>query len=309
MIILLNSYAGGGRARGSWRRIERRVVQALHRVEIVCTDGVRGADNVIRQAVACGEREFVAAGGDGTVNHLLNTLLSIVPTEQWNSIRLGAIGLGSSNDFHKPCPHPDLGTAIPCKIRFATARPRDIGALTYRVCDHRAQAWFLCNASLGVTAEANFRFNHPDRLLRLLKGLSTSAAILDAAIATILRARSFTGQLSIEGTVPFEAGITNLAILKNPHVSGSFCYPDVGRIDDGRFNVHLLHGMSVPELLRVLRDLRRQQLNGVPHHRSWSTAALTVTSATPFAIEYDGEVVRSTEVQFFIEPHSIQVCP
>ncbi len=309
MIIFLNPSAGGGRAQGTWRRIERRVTQALNRIEVVCSDGVRGSDSAIRQAVACGEREFIAAGGDGTVNHLLNTLLSIVPKEQWNSIRLGAIGLGSSNDFHKPCPHPDLGTAVPCKIRFAAARPRDIGALTYRARDHRAQAWFLSNASLGVTAEANFRFNHPDVWLQMLKRLSTAAAILDAAITTILRARSFAGQISIDGLVPFEAGITNLAILKNPHVSGSFCYPDVGRIDDGRFNVHLLHDMSVPKLLKVLRDLSRHQLNGMPHHRSWSTGALTVTSATPFAIEYDGEVVNSTEVHFCVEPQSIQVCP
>jgi diacylglycerol kinase family enzyme len=38
------------------------------------------------------------AGGDGTMNHLLNTLMSI-DHKLWKHCLFGGIGLGSSNDF------------------------------------------------------------------------------------------------------------------------------------------------------------------------------------------------------------------
>lgn len=41
----------------------------------------------------------IAVGGDGTVNLLAQALLESV---EWREISLGALGTGSSNDFHKP---------------------------------------------------------------------------------------------------------------------------------------------------------------------------------------------------------------
>jgi diacylglycerol kinase family enzyme len=49
-----------------------------------------------------GETDFVAAGGDGTVNAVVSALVENASPDALRRIRLGAVGLGSSNDFHKP---------------------------------------------------------------------------------------------------------------------------------------------------------------------------------------------------------------
>ncbi len=143
----------------------------------------------IGEALDRGERHFVAAGGDGTVNLLLNTLLALKP-ERETGLAVGAIALGSSNDFHKPVQPWQCTGGISCKIDFSAATPRDVVHVSYSGKGGEACRFFLINASAGLTAEANAFFNNTDRLLGWLKQRYTDPAILYAAIRTILRYRN-----------------------------------------------------------------------------------------------------------------------
>ena len=85
----------------------------------------------ISNAILKGERKFIAAGGDGTINYLLNEILSNPSKTIIDEIQIGAIGLGSSNDFHKPMYSSRLINGIPCKVDFTNTEERDIGCITY----------------------------------------------------------------------------------------------------------------------------------------------------------------------------------
>jgi diacylglycerol kinase family enzyme len=265
--------------------------------------------DLLRRAIENGENELVAAGGDGTVNTLLNSICEVAHPNVLPEICLGAIGLGSSNDFHKPFLKAQFVGDVPCKVDFRNAYLRDVGCLTIGENGQRVQRYFLANASSGVTAEANRFFNHPTVTLEFLKRVSTGAAILYAAVRTILLYRNFECTIQVGQNERRTTLLTNLAVMKSPHVSGSFLYDTPVAPNDGAFAINLSEYMSKLELLHLLYSLSQGRFTHLHHTQSWSQPSITVSSAEPMAFEYDGEIVTARSAEFTVLQKHIQVCP
>ena len=309
MTLFLNTHAAGGTAPKKWSRIESEFTDRFRPDRIHMPHDADALECFLREAIENGETDFVAGGGDGTVNTLLNSLCEIAGPDEIHGIRLGAIGLGSSNDFHKPFLKAQFVGDVPCKVDFRSAYLRDVGCLAFRENGHRIQRYFLANASSGVTAEANRFFNDPTVKLEFLKRISTAAAILYAALRTILLYRNFECTIQVGQNERLTTMLTNLAVMKNPHVSGSFLYDTPVTPNDGTFAINLSERMSRPELLHLLYSLAHGRFTHLQHTQSWSRPLITISSTEPMAIEYDGEVVTARSAEFTVLPKHVRVCP
>ena len=309
MIVFVNPRACGGRAREKWLSLDPVLRRRGRAYSTITLDGEKSLHAAITEALAVGEREFVAAGGDGTVNALVSNLMKCASPQEISEVAVGAIGLGSSNDFHKPLRRDSIAKGIPTRIEFNSAQYRDVGRVELKHGGTHDTRYFLVNASAGVTAGANLFFNHPDHVLQLLKRHSTSAAIFYAAVRTI---STFTCQevtLWSPETGTVRSLLTNVGVIKNPHFSGSLRYPGKADYESGKFTVHLCPGMNRAGLIRLLFALSSGSFDSVPGTRSWPTKALSITSATPFAVEHDGEVGLASSAVFSIIPRHLKVCP
>ena len=301
--IILNPRAGHGRAVRRWRTIESAVRrQLLPQAAAVDVFEAGQAGSSGAELAAAGYSLLLAAGGDGSVNHLLQELMTL---EDAHRPMLGAIGLGSSNDFHKPVGRQTGG--IPLRIDPALARLQDVGRVLYQdEGGQQQQRYFLINASMGVTADANWLFNHPDACLRLLKGRSSSLAILYAAVRTIVTHRNSPLELVADGQR--QAGyFANVALLKSPHVSGSFTYDQALRSDDGRLGLNICGDISRWQLLGVLADLSRGRFSGGEGRQSLYVQLLHIHTFGPQALETDGEVMLAEDIQFSLLPKAVYV--
>lgn len=310
MLVLLNPTAGGGRASHQWRRCGPELAQRFGRLDVLETGDPRHTRDRIADALRRGERRFVAAGGDGTVNLLIGMLTSLAPAELITQVTVGAVGLGSSNDFHKPFRNGALDGGVPCRLDFDATLMQDVGVLLHT--DENGVArrrYWISNASIGVTADGNQRFNTPDPVLRLLKRVATGPAIGYAALRALLahRSRWMTLQTDTQPTVT--VSVSNLGVVKNPHFAGSLRYDSPPEPVGGRFFVHVLEGQPLPRLLAALFDLSRGRFMGREGSRSFRAARLAVEAADAFAIEVDGEVVVARRACFALLPHHLRVCP
>lgn len=309
MIVYLNPEAGGGTASAKWRRIEPQVRNMIGEYSVVTPREAGEIRGFVSSALARGTTDFVAAGGDGTVNAVVAALLETVGPKGLKGIRLGAVGLGSSNDFHKP--YQDRIGGIPVKLNFKTTVRHDICLLNYRddMGEWITRPWII-NASIGTTAEANGFFNAPDRVLRFLKRVVPSWAIAYAALRTIIVYQGVQMALSQNGVggQMMHANVRNLGVVKNPHFTGSLRYDSPNEPNGGRFWIHLLHDVRLPEAIATLAGLARGRFSGHPGTRSWRAATLSVESDTRIAVEADGEVVTTTRADFSISPFALEVC-
>jgi diacylglycerol kinase family enzyme len=308
MLIVVNPQAGEGRGLARWREIEPKVRERVGPFRTVVTEDPESVPAVVAQRLAAGETAFVAAGGDGTVNLLMRSLVEHINSTDLREIRLGAIGLGSSNDFHKPIQTCGRIDGVPCRLDFASAKLHDVCLVTFQDEEgaRRRRPW-LINSSIGTTAEANHFFNHPNRPLRLLKRFAPGLAIAYAALRTLARRRSQDLTVTIDDSTELRIRVANLGVVKNPHLTGSLRYDSPIEPASGRFYVHLLADVSLARLLLALGRLARGRFSGQRGARSWRAVRVGVRSERPFALEGDGEVVLAREASFCVMPRLLRI--
>ena len=307
MIILLNPRAGGGTALDKWRRISAILPPVREKIELSVLEAPLDLDGIVNAAVSRGDYRFLAVGGDGTVNAALNALMRLSSSARERVI-FGAIGLGSSNDFHKPVDADHIIEGVPARMDFQHPSWRDVGRVRIEQNGHSSIHYFLINASAGVTAEGNALFNHPDPLLAWLKRHSSPMAILYAALRAVTMHENRPCTIDIQGYPPLCHNLTNLGIVKNPHFSGSLRYEVPANYADGNFQIFLAEDMHLIERFGLLQALSRGKYRRRGKTRSWQAPQLTIASSRAFPLELDGEIHPADRAEFSILPRTLQVC-
>lgn len=303
--VFVNLAANNGRAASRWEQISATVLEQLPQgTQVVVFQPEFSIEAELKKMLDAGVQGFISAGGDGSANYLLNLLMQFTG-EDARQLWLGGIGLGSSNDFIKPKRHFIQG--LPTRLNWASEKVVDVGKADYLLPTGIWQRrFFIANASLGVTAEANWFFNHGDWFLRATKDRWVDAAILYAALRTIMGFRNFPASLDLDGKL-LETKLSNLAVLKSTYVSGMFHFDDPVQRDDGFLGLNVCLDMTKMELLRVLIGLARGRFRGRPKTHSEAIRQFKVQLSDPVALEMDGEVFRTTAVHFSVLPKAIHL--
>jgi diacylglycerol kinase family enzyme len=282
--------------------LSERAVGPLDVRETGSPDAVGAA---VREAVGRGERVVVAAGGDGTVNVVVNALMAL---DDPGTAALAAVGLGSSNDFHKPFVERSFVAGVPVRADCANAAPCDVIRVAFSDGGPVAVRYAIANASIGITAEANAAFNAPSAFVRAASRVSVGAGILAAVVETIAGWRDVECRLALDGQDLGVFSVSNLGLIKNPHFAGSFCYDTPVAPDDGRMGVNLCERLTRFQVLATLAALSRKTFAGRPKTRSWVGVRALVEAERVFALETDGEVVRAKRAEFSVVPRAIRCC-
>jgi len=304
-LVVLNPAAHGGR---SARRFEAVRGELSSRFEmalaVVREDGAWIGD--VRAELVRGTCVFIAAGGDGTAHALLNALVDAPGRPPLDALTLGAVGLGSSNDLHKP-----VGTridGIPVRLDLAGAAPRDVVRCRYVRDLAPEHACFLVSASLGITACANARFGDDTSLARRLRTISTPLAIAWAAARTAATWRNIAAELCIDDGAPERIALASLNVLKTEWLSGRLRFGHPVAPDSGDFDIALAAGISRGRLIADILALLRGDFDGRRGHRRQRARALDVRLQVETALELDGEIVTARAVHFDMHPERIRLC-
>ena len=304
IIVNPNCHQGHGWKR--WLSIKTDVLKHLPGAREVVTKNMDYLNAQLDSLFHCREETIiVSAGGDGSIHYLANKLLRSGDADK-SKITLGAIGLGSSNDFHKP--FRSFIKNIP--VRIDTAGPflcHDVGrALYIDENKNQQEKFFVVNASFGATAEGNWNFNNPGRILKWLKKNNTNVAIQYAAITTILSHKNKFCSIRFDNEER-KVLMSNINLLKIPYVSGSLHYQQSIFRDDGRLGLNICHNMSKWELLQTLFDLEKGKFAQNGHKISLLTDRFHLASKTPIVFECDGETIKTFEVQVSVIPKAIKL--
>ena len=304
-LVLLNpgcNYQTGARR---WAKVEPELRHRIGEFELEELRSESAVRAQVRAARGRGVVVFIAAGGDGTVNLIANALLdSGAATE----IALGAVGLGSSNDFHKPFRREDFIGRMPVRVDLGRARPVDVIRIEYEDGEPAAARCCLLNASIGITAEGNAFFNTRTTLIRLLQRVSHDLAVTATALRTLFVYKNIPCRLQVDDNPAADFAITNLGVIKRPNFAGSLRYDTSIAPDDGHVGVNLSYGLSLLERVTALVALSGGRFAGRPKTLCLSGARAVVTSPQRFAVELDGEIVYARTARFSVIPKAMKVC-
>ncbi len=145
-LAIVNSAAGGGRC----GRLAKTTIEKLRaagvEIEVGQTKGAGDATKIARAAYARGQRQFLAAGGDGTAFEIVNGLFPEAASA--GRPTLGFLPLGTGNSFLRD--FTDRGSEhAAAAIAAGTRRACDVLRLTHA----GGELYFVNLLSMGFTAD------------------------------------------------------------------------------------------------------------------------------------------------------------
>lgn len=244
-------------------------------------------DHATELAAEAGERLVVAAGGDGTINEVVNGL--------HKEATLGILPLGTANVLARELGLP-LKPEKACRRLLEGEHSRiDVGVATNR---HGEERRFTFVAGIGF--DANVIYTVTPRLKRYFKAL---AFILSAF--RVYAEEEFPAIHIHHGDTIY---ITQFAILANGrYYGGDFKVAREGSLNSGELEAILVERISAllrPDILG--RILARQPLNSTM--RSFGARELSARApGAEVPVQIDGELWGRLPMSFRIEPGALKV--
>ncbi len=241
------------------------------------------------QSVEAGVERIIAGGGDGTINEVVNGLMSL-PEDQ--RVPLGVLPLGSANDFAN-------GVGLP--LEPLPALKMAMNALpveTDVVCS--GQQYFVNMASCGIGAEVTS--TTPEPLKRFLGGGAYS-------LMGALKAWSYQpyqGQLRWpEGHS--RAPLFLLAVANGTQAGGGQCLAPSARLDDGLLDVLIVRDFtSLAEMRQALAEIEALPNSG-DFVTYFQTTQLHFDGDGPLPVTLDGEPFHIDHFEATIESRAIRM--
>ncbi len=287
-IILLNPSAGRGKALKQKNRLEQLLSRYDISHELIVTRSEEDLRQLTRENARRG-RTLVGAGGDSTFHIMVNEVI-----KAGKDIRIGMIGLGSSNDITREFEVDTLERACQA-LRAGRATRIDLGCISG---EGTILAYFMGQAHIGLGTWVN-RF--VEELAARSPGLGKIQSLAGAlGVIDSYKAKKIPLFLTIESEAGKIEGPFVLAVFGNIRywATGRMLNP-AARPDDGRLDACLVRSCSLPRLARLSVLSRKGRHLGAREVEVLSSCEYLVSSKHPFQVQADGEIIRAGQTAVF----------
>jgi diacylglycerol kinase (ATP) len=319
MILVINKNSAGGKALSLWEKMADQFANLCKFERVYPTESQAELDQILHSLIDGEDCAITSASGDGGVHHILNRCIQMHGEQILQRLTIGAIGLGSSNDFHKPMSNDKKILDRPYKVDSANIEKWDIGKAVLTFEDNQQKSvYFTINASIGLTAEGNAFFNRRNPIISFLKRIHVEVANFYTICHLLLKNSrlkvnaSFTDTLT-GNSFKEQLNVSNLGILKKRNVSGGMSYDTLVTKDDGLFDIVLSENLSRLELIRMIVNLYNNKFRNQPKNHYWQTNEMTLehipSGHTSMSFEADGEVYESvSRIELTVLHKKLKVC-
>ena len=279
-VVILNPAARSEKAK-RWRAR----VESVARGCVICATSRAGeAEALARHAAEEGFEKIVAAGGDGTINEVVNGLAG-------SNAALGLLPIGTMNVFATELGLPAHDLQLCWNIiQGENTRLVDLPSANGK--------YFVQLAGVGLDAQVV-----KETSLTLKRNFGPLSYLISAAqIAARQPPRLF---LESENT-SIEEG--SFVLVGNGRLyGGPFPFFKHAIIDDGLFDVIAFKQLGYLEIIKYLQDVVFSSEIRVPEIEYFQTRRLRVTSDSEVPVELDGELVGSCPVEFQVQERTLRV--
>ncbi len=291
-LILNGKATGNENVREAVATLRERGVQLEVRVTWESGD----AERYVAEAIAHGVDTIIAAGGDGTLSEVAETLAHREePADALPS--LGLLPLGTANDFATAAEIPDAPLAALELIRHAPARPVDLLRI-----DADGKVWWCANVASGgfgteVTVETD------EGLKKVLGGL----AYLVTGVSRLGRIDPIQARVRAPG-FEWAGGFIALGVGNGRQAGGGQVLCPEALIDDGLLDVTVipeLSGEVASTFAALVKGGKRGALEQVAERvqAPW----VEIEAELPLTLNLDGEPVQARHFRIDCVPGRVNL--
>jgi YegS/Rv2252/BmrU family lipid kinase len=277
IVIILNPAAGNPETIRDW---QERVESIVGRWPVRITSHAGDAEALARRAVEEGFGRVVAAGGDGTVNHVANGIAG-------SDAALGILPMGTVNVFAMELglPANDLERCWEI-IQGGNVRLVDLPSANGK--------YFVQLGGIGLDAQAV-----KETTLAFKRSLGPLSYLISAA-------RQPPKLLIESADAPVQEG--SFVLVGNGRLyGGPFPFFKQAVVDDGLLDVVLFKRLGFVEIIKYLHDVVFSSDIRVPEIEYFQTRQLRVSSEQDVPVELDGELAGNCPVDFQMHEKALPV--
>lgn len=299
VLALINPAAGAGRARKLWPRHAQALRDAGLTFQEHWTTKAHEATEVVQHAWCAGTRRFIAVGGDGTVNEVLNGLAAPLTNAGEPRPWMAVAPCGTGNDWARQLGLPRSAQDWAAVMASHSDRPHDVGRL--RFADGRVQ-YFAVEAGAGFDTH-------------VLGLLSRRGPRQLAYVSALIRGLfSFKGP-ALQLQLHSEGGSARLGSARSmvafgcigPKVGGGMHVAPGARDDDGLLDFVTVADAGPWYNLLSLPKLFNGRLHQDPNVQFARAARGDLILEPPMAVQCDGQIAGTTPVTFDLLPGALLV--
>jgi YegS/Rv2252/BmrU family lipid kinase len=280
--IILNPASGNGNGLKSLPKIEEILKQRNLRYDLQRTQGEGEAIELAYQAVKNGCQVIVAAGGDGTVNEVINGLMQC-KREGRPVPPLGVLCVGRGNDFAGSMGiSTDLEGGVEALVK-GKRRTIDIG----RVAGGKYPQGRYFGNCVGVGFDAITTIE-----VHKLPRWGGFAAFMVAVLKTVF----LYNKAPLATTVYDEQSLTQrsllISIMNGRRLGGGFLMAPNSQPDDGLFDLCIAEQMSSLEVIKMIPHFTKGDQATQPAIKTGQAAHIVITAGDgPLPAQTDGEII------------------
>ncbi len=270
----------------------KRVRKEGHDFRVLVPYNKKEKPRAVREALESGAKRIIAGGGDGTINAVVNAIVSDAKAKP--DVTLGSCPLGTANDFARGCelPSDDLAEClrIGCEKQ---GREIDVGVLNGR--------HFVNVASLGFGAEITA--TTPINLKKVLGG----AAYTLMGMIKAMKLSPYEGRVIIPGEETIEGSMLFAAVANNHYAGGGFDVAPLSKIDDGLLDLVAIRSDRGLQLANISKELEDPMNPDNVHVDYRQLSEFTIESGEKLHCNLDGEPLHKKKLRFSVLPRHLRV--
>ncbi|CAO3373522.1 diacylglycerol/lipid kinase family protein [Azospirillum argentinense] len=289
LLVIHNPVAGARRGRRLGAVLERLEQRHGAAVTLRATGG-RGDAEAMARAVAPGAFDaVVAAGGDGTINEVVNGLGARGGGE--TTIPLGIVPLGTANVLAHELGLPLDAEGVARVLAEGRPVPVHLGVANGRA--------FAMMAGAGLDARV------VERVDPRLKRLIGKGAYAVETLARIAAGGGGPYRVAVDGAEPVE--VASVIVAKGHFYGGRFvCAPDA-RLTDPWLHVCLFPRSGRGSALRYLWGVTAGRLPRFPDYRILPARRVVIDGPAGEPVQGDGDVIARLPVEIALAPWVLPV--
>ncbi|MFC1984835.1 diacylglycerol/lipid kinase family protein [Chloroflexota bacterium] len=298
---IVNQAAGGFSIYREWPSMSKSLTKDGMEFDHVYTEGVGHAIALAREAVNAGYRYIIAVGGDGTVNEVVNGILT--STGLHDTI-LGIVSAGTTCSFARSVGIPS-NPIDSCRLLSSHNRLSiDVGIVEYTSNGQNLRRFFVNEADVGFGATVveaskqvtNYFGRKINYLPHVIGGLSSLISYKNKHVT-----------LRVEDQTEDICDCAMLVIANGTHFGGGMQIAPGAKPDDGLLDMVLFGDMGKSELFKIWPMTYKG--SHVSHHkvRMLKIKNVVIECAEKILVEADGELLGESPVSFSVLPSALRI--
>ena len=287
--LIVNPASGQETAIGHLPAINARLREAGD-VDIVLTTGEGDGVEAGRRAALEGYDRVFVAGGDGTLNEVLNGLAQV--DGALGAVVLAVVPLGTGNDFATAIGVPASPEDAVDALLGGTVAPVDVGRVNDRCFLNISAGGFIADVSDAVNPQ--------------LKTVLGKLAYLIGGAQVLLDYEPIAARI-VNAADASSASLLAFAVCNSRLIGGGRLIAPHAIVDDGWLDVCLIHAMPTLEFVALLRRVSSGDHVDDDRVTYFRTQQLELAFDRTVRINTDGQVLEADGCRYEVLPGAARV--